>query len=46
MCIRDRFRSIGIENLELIEYDDLKHDLLHEINKEKVYQDILKALLA
>lgn len=40
------FRSIGIENLELIEYDDLKHDLLHEINKEKIYQDILKALLA
>lgn len=40
------FRSVGIENLELIEYDDLKHELLHEKDKEKVFQDILKALLA
>lgn len=39
-------RSVGIENLELIEYDNLKHELLHDIEKEKVFQDILKALLA
>ena len=39
-------RSNGIDNLEMYEYENLKHDLLHDIEKEKVYQDILKALLA
>jgi alpha-beta hydrolase superfamily lysophospholipase len=39
-------RSVGIEDLKLIEYDNLKHELLHDIEKEKVFQDILKALLA
>lgn len=38
-------RSVGMDKLELIEYDNLKHDLLHDIGKEKVFQDILKALL-
>lgn len=38
-------RSVGIEELKLIEYDNLKHELLHDIDKEKVFNDILKALL-
>lgn len=38
-------RSVGMDKLELIEYDNLNHDLLHDIGKEKVFQDILKALL-
>lgn len=39
-------RTVGINKLELIEYDNLKHELIHDIEKEKVFSDILKALLA
>lgn len=40
------FRNVGIENLELIEYENSKHELIHDIEKETVFQDMLKALLS
>ncbi|KYQ92758.1 hypothetical protein DLAC_06762 [Tieghemostelium lacteum] len=39
-----QLKNVGIENVQLKLYKDARHDLLHEINKQEVYQDILHYL--
>ncbi len=36
------YRKLGLENVELKLYDDLRHEVLNEDNKEEIYNDILE----
>ena len=36
-----QFSDLGIRDLEIKLYDDMRHELLNEIGKEEVYEDIL-----
>lgn len=35
------YRKLGLENVELHLYSDLRHELLNEANKDEIYNDIL-----
>ena len=36
------FKKVGIEDVDMKLYKDLRHDILHEDNAEQIYQDILE----
>ena len=36
------FKKVGIEDVSMKLYKDLRHDILHEDNAEQIYQDILE----
>lgn len=37
----DKLESVGMINVTMKIYDDARHDVLHETNKEEVYHDLL-----
>ncbi len=37
----EMYRKLGLENVELKLYKDLRHELLNEANKDEIYNDIL-----
>lgn len=39
--IAARYRRLGLRNIRLIVYEGARHELLNELNKEQVYNDIL-----
>ena len=40
----DVFRKVGIENIDIRLYRDLRHDILHEECRRKIYNDIYRWL--
>lgn len=39
--VYDKFKKCGIKSVELKLYENARHEILNEINKEEVYKDIL-----
>ncbi len=42
--VYESFRRAGMEQIELKLYPGGRHEMLHEINKEQVYDDVLQFL--
>lgn len=40
----EEYKKCGIENIQMKLYDSMRHEILNEIEKEKVYKDILSWL--
>ena len=36
----DRFKKAGMEKVDVILYKDFRHEILNEIGKEQVYEDV------
>ncbi len=42
--VYEQFKDLGIRDLEIKLYDEMRHELLNEIGREEIYQDILSWL--
>ena len=42
--VYDRYLKAGLQDVELVLYDGARHELLHETNRQQVYQDLLNWL--
>lgn len=42
--VYEKYKSVGIKDIDIILYDNCRHELLNEIEREKVYSDILNWL--
>ena len=42
MCIRDRFNDAGMQDVTLRLYADGRHEMLNELNREAVMQELLQ----
>lgn len=40
--VKEKFEKAGVEDVELKMYPEGRHEMLNEINKNEVYQDVLK----
>lgn len=38
------FKKIGMKNVECILYPECRHELINELNKDEVFQDVLEWL--
>jgi len=38
------FRTSGMENVECILYPECRHELINELNKDEIFQDVLEWL--
>lgn len=41
----ERFKDLGFKNVELKLYDNMRHEILNEKDKDVVYKDILEFLM-
>ena len=42
--LKNLYEKIGIKNIDFKLYDDMRHEILNETNKQEVFDDILKFL--
>ena len=42
--LRDRYKTVGVEDLEMKLYPGARHELLNELNRDEVTEDIIKWL--
>jgi alpha-beta hydrolase superfamily lysophospholipase len=42
--LRDMYLKLGVKDVSLILYPHMRHEILNEVEREKVYQDILNFL--
>lgn len=40
--VRDRYSRAGVKKLTMILYEEMRHEILHEIGSQKVFEDICK----
>lgn len=41
----DKLKKAGAENIDLVLYKNMRHEILNETNRQQVYQDVLKWLV-
>ena len=44
LSLEKTYQKLGINYVETIIYENMRHEILNEIDKEKVYNDILNFL--
>ena len=40
-AVFEQYKSLGVKDLSIKQYPEARHEILNEINKKEVYEDIL-----
>ena len=44
ISLRDMYRKLGVSDVSLILYENMRHEILNEVKRDDVYKDILNFL--